>query len=465
MPTPTHTVYTSADLQRWITEWEGPGLEIKSSVQKNVGETISAFANTYGGILVFGVEPKKKGLDGLQNTDEESQRLRHALDQCKPNPKPEQQFLRHDGKTFIVLKIEAFPYSVNPCFFGDHCFVRQGTTNLKLIGGELIEFLKKRTLLNFEESRVHGSVKDLDLVKIKRLLKVRKIETDGLDEDELRRLLVGLQVASQNGEFFLKNAALLFFAKEPQRFYSNLEVRIVRYASLEPDLSTIRLDRHLYGSVPDLITQSFQIISENIGKTFTLQGPERKEILDYPPDSLREAITNALGHRDYYDTKGVLIEILQDRIQITNPGGLLAGQTDENFDRTPQHRNPICYRLLRDLGLGEGLGLGVRLIRRQFRERGLPDPEFYTLGNMFQVVFYNHNSKRRRNPVDFETPRRKSILAYLKKNSKLKSADFAKIAGVSIPTLLGDLNELIKQGKVRRVGLYRGAYYEIGNLN
>lgn len=454
---------TFSDLQRWVSEWEGPALEFKSTVQKNIGETISAFANTYGGLVVFGVSPKKE-LKGLTNPDEESKRLRQILDNCKPNPKPEQEFLRHEGKTFIVLKLEPFTYSQNPCFYGDLCYIRQGTTNLKLSGDSLIEFLKKRAILNFEESKSKAAMADLDMDKLNKFLEKRKITISDLKEEDYKRILVGLTVANYNGDFFLKNAALFFFAKEPQRFFSNLEVRIVKYAGSEPELGTIKLDKRVYGPLPDLIHQAFHLTAENVQKTLTLVGPERKEIIEYPPDALRELITNSIGHRDYFQAKEVLIEIFEDRLQITNPGGLMAGQNIKNFDRSPQHRNPITYRLLRDYGLGEGLGLGVRLIRRKCREARLPDPEFYEIGNAFQAVLYNRSSAKKKYLPEFVSQRQKQLLVYLQRNNTIKAAQYAKLVGVSKPTAVTDLNELIKQGKIRKIGKFRGAYYELENV-
>jgi predicted HTH transcriptional regulator len=114
--------------------------------------------------------------------------------------------------------------------------------------------------------------------------------------------------------------------------------------------------------------------------------------------------------------------------------------------------------------LGEGLGLGIRLIRRQFRESKLPDPEFYEIGNAFQVILYNHSSKKKRYLADFENSRQKQALAYLLNNKTIKTEQYAKMTGVSQPTAVKDLNELIKQGKVRKVGKFRGAYYELENF-
>jgi ATP-dependent DNA helicase RecG len=235
----------------------------------------------------------------------------------------------------------------------------------------------------------------------------------------------------------------------------------VKYKNKEPSIGAITLDKRIYGTVPELIKNTFAAISENVGKRFTLKGVERREVLEYPEDSVREVITNAFGHRDYFVSKEVLIEIFPDRLKITNPGGLLPGQNIRNFERTPQHRNPIVYRLLHDLGLGEGLGLGVRMIRREFRESKLPDPDFFEIGNTFQVIFYNSESGKKRYSPTFLNERQKQALAYLEKHKTIKADEYAKMTGVSRVTAIRDLNELLKQGRIRKVGKYRGAYYEI----
>ena len=77
------------DLKKLIEEWDGLSLEFKVKVTEDCGRSISAFANTYGGRIVFGVDVKSKELKGLENPDEKSRRIRQVLDQCKPNPKPE----------------------------------------------------------------------------------------------------------------------------------------------------------------------------------------------------------------------------------------------------------------------------------------------------------------------------------------------------------------------------------------
>jgi len=200
---------------------------------------------------------------------------------------------------------------------------------------------------------------------------------------------------------------------------------------------------------------------EQVGSRFVIERIERKEIPEYPIESVRELITNAIGHRDYTDSNDILIEIFEDRLQITNPGALLAGQTITDFDKTPQHRNQITYRLLRELGLGEGLGTGIRMIRTQFREANLPDPEFYQYGIMFQAIVYNGTSTKKRYAVDSQNPRQRQAIAFLERNKSMKTSEYTKMTGVSRQTANNDLNELVKQGKIKKVGKFRGGYYEL----
>jgi ATP-dependent DNA helicase RecG len=456
-------VVTFSEIKRWIVDWESPTSEFKTKVDKEVGKTICAFANSSGGTIVFGVNAKKELL-GIRDTDEESKLLRSVLDSCKPRPNMEQSFVKDDAqeKTLIAVKIEPFPLSQSACFFEGRCYVRQGTTNIRLEAEDLISFLKNRAVLDFEEQKTAAKLDDINLQKLGTFFKLRDIPEENLKGDKLKRMLAGLHVANYDGDFYIKNVALMFFAKDPKLFFTNLEVRVVKYSGVEPALDKIEFDNRLEGTIPELIEKTFILVSANIGKQYTIVGTKREELITYPENALREVITNALGHRDYFNTQCVLIEIFQDRMQVTNPGGLLYGQTIKNWDKTPQHRNPICYQMLQVLGYGEGLGLGIRLIRKSMREHGMPDPEFNFLGNSFRIILYNERSSRRVLPINFENERQKQALSYLKEKHTIKSAEYAKMFSVSQPTATNDLNELVKQGKIKKVGKYRGAYYSMG---
>ena len=165
------------------------------------------------------------------------------------------------------------------------------------------------------------------------------------------------------------------------------------------------------------------------------------------------------GHRDYFDPNGILLELFDDRIEITNPGSLLPGQTLKNFAETRKHRNPITYRLLNDSQWGEGLNLGIKAMYHILRKNKLPDPLFEELGGMFKVVLFGPLSKRKPGVRDRISERQEKALQYLKTHKSITAPNYAKLAGVSHPTGITDLNALVAQGILLRVGSYRSAKY------
>jgi len=453
--------YAAEDIDRFINEWESPTVEIKLGPSERIGKTISAFANSFGGIIILGVSPKKE-IRGIDDTDAASRKIRELIDKCRPRPHIYQEFVPYKGVRLIILKVEQIPYSETPCFFDRRCFVRQGTTDLELYGDDLIGFLKNRTLLDFEELRSRIKIGEIDRGALARFLRARSANDEIPEigaEEGIKKVLFGLRAANYNSEFYLKNIAAMFFAKEPLQFVPNLEIRIVKYKGKEPALEEIAFDKRIGGTVPMLIENAFAMLKDVAGVRFTTKGLERVSIPEYPDKVIREAITNAVGHRDYFDSNDVLVEIYSDRLQVTNPGGLLQGQTILNFYNTPKHRNPLIYQFLHDLRYGEGLGTGVRRMIKYMREAGLPDPEFHNLGSSFRVTLYNASSGKAKKSISAINERQTEALAFLKANKSFKLKDYAKLVGVSQPTATKDINELIAQGLVRRIGKFRGSYY------
>ncbi|MEK6923739.1 MAG: ATP-binding protein [Candidatus Micrarchaeota archaeon] len=455
--------FSFADLQRAASEGEGPTVELKSSVQKNLGESISALANTSGGLVIIGVGSRGE-LNGVKDADEESRRIRQALDECG-NCNVEQEFVKNEGKTFIALKVGEVAHSQSLCHYKRRCFIRQGTTNVELYGDALVAYLQTRGILNFEEKKSQARLDDLDANKLAVYFKKRGVEFNPRNAEELKTRLAGLKIAGFNGAFYLKNVAPMFFAKDPARHFNNLEARIIVYRGNEKDVEGITFDQRTSGTIPELISATYQLTLQKIGRTQRISGTTRQTVLDYPEEALREAITNAIGHRDYYDPMPTRIELFEDKLVITNPGGLLPGQTQQNFFKNPKHRNPLSYKLLQDFGLGEGLGTGVPNIIKRCRQANLPDPEFNNLGNAFQLILYGPSSAKPRRPLEYENPRQQQAMAFAKAHSKIRTKDLVKLTGVSQPTATADLNELVKQNKLRRVGRFRGAYYETVTLS
>ena len=212
------------------------------------------------------------------------------------------------------------------------------------------------------------------------------------------------------------------------------------------------------------IEQALSFIRDSISKRFIIpeHSPQRIEIEEYPMTVLREAVVNAVAHRDYFSYDAVQIGIFNDRIEISNPGGLPDGLTKEYFGKRSVRRNPLTYRLLRDCKYIEGLGTGVPRMINEMRKAGLRDPEFNFEGSFFIVTFRNATSDI--NPIEGMkdlSARQRNAIHYLKQNKTLKSKTYASINRISLPSAIKELNELIKFGYIEKVGKFRGAYYRL----
>lgn len=442
---------------------EGATLEFKKSLSDStrICETICAFANTGGGRIVFGIHKQGKTsvLAGIENTDKDTGELANWI---RNNLRPQIRYvpttITLDGKHFIILNIDALPLT-EVCTYNHKVFQRKGATNQEVSGTLLILFLRERGLLSFEELPSSATVADLDTKKVHTLIRARGTEPDHHKPINIETALASLGVASLLDKLVIKKSAPIFFAKDVPKFQGNCEVRIVKFRGKESALEFREYDKRFIDTIPELLRTSFDNILAQLGTVSVIVDGRRQEIPAIPPNVIREVITNAIGHRDYIDPNCVLVEIFDDRIQVTNPGGLLPGQTLKNFVETRRHRNPIIHRLLNDAGWGEGLCFGIKLIYRELRKNSLPDPEFQDLGGFFRVVLYTARSDKKRKPADHISERQAKALAYLEKHEIIRSEEYARIVGISKVTAVKDLNELVIQGRIRKIGKFRGAHY------
>ena len=181
----------------------------------------------------------------------------------------------------------------------------------------------------------------------------------------------------------------------------------------------------------------------------------QQEIPEYPKSVVREALVNALAHRDYFNKNTIQVNIFDDRMEITNPGTLPEGLTLKILGTIAIQRNPIAYEIMRDLRLVEAIGTGITRMREDMRKANLPEPVFEEIANFFRVTLYN--SKK---PVEEKlNPRQQKCIAYLEKNQSINSNIYKKLNEVSIFTALTDLNDLVERGLITRIGKRRGAFY------
>ncbi|MFH1786290.1 MAG: ATP-binding protein [archaeon] len=433
---------------------ESQGLEFKRSVDnfKGISQTVCAFANASGGKIVVGIADDGKiigipvnGLDTLQ------QRLEGSIQQVSPVPFHKIFVEEKEQKKTVVCEV----YQIGQgafCTFGGIVYYRAGSTNTKLEGRTLQDYLINRHILSFDESRSQAKLEDLDVNRMRAFVKKRSPEV-AFDEANVKEYLLNLGLAGKNGDLWIKNTAVLFFAKEPARYLPQNEIKLVRFKGDQPvDIIDSRIAN---ATILENLREAEDFIKKNTRTALKIEGLEREEQPDYPFTVVREALLNALTHRDYLSRDTVQVNIFDDRIEFINPGTLPTGLSIQLLGRLSVPRNHLTYRLLRDLKLIEGFATGIPRMRSAMKGAGLPEPVFEELGSYFRVTLYN---KFHMAEIDINE-RQKRALAYLEKNHSLTSKTYEKMVAVSRPIAVSDLNDLIKRGLLKRVGKTRGAYY------
>jgi ATP-dependent DNA helicase RecG len=447
-------------LMQLIEQKESQDVEFKlgNPASNDISQTLCAFANTDGGYLIFGVDSKGK-IEGLKcNLDRLQQDISNANQAVHSAPIISTQIFDLDSKKILVVKVSK-ANDKNAHTFKGAIYVRIGSITKRLEGQTLFDFLKNKQLLCFDEQISDAKIEDMDLKKIEDYLK-KRTQNDYLKDRTIEDFLLNNMLARANGQIKIKNVATLFFAKEPNKWFLQNEIRIAKFEGTKPinvvEQKDFRLDPI------ENIEKSLLFIREHISKRFIIKdnSAKRVEIEEYPHTVLREAIVNAVVHRDYFSYDAIQVNIFEDRMEISNPGGLAEGLTKEFFGKRSVRRNPITYRLLRDCGFVEGLGMGVPKMINEMRKVGLKDPRFQFEGGFFTVTLTN--AKATAKPIEKMqdlNSRQLNAIEYLHQNKTIKSKTYANMNNVSLPIAIKELNEMVKFKYIKKVGNYKGAYY------
>lgn len=263
-------------------------------------------------------------------------------------------------------------------------YIRTGANSQKMTTREITEFIQAEGKVRFDEILRD----DVDINKVfkpeifNRYLGISKI-TKTLDDYAILENLGVL--AYKNQKPFLNNAGLLFFSAPltPHLFYATITCAL--YKGNE---KVMILDRKDYaGDLISNIEDTILFLQKHLNLRYEITSLRRKEVWEIPEVALREAVVNAACHRDYFE-KGanIMVEIFDDRVQISNPGGLAKGLTPEKFGTRSISRNPIISSLLHRAGYIEKMGTGINRIKNALKETGNPEPIF-EFDSFFTITF------------------------------------------------------------------------------
>ncbi|MDP2666429.1 MAG: ATP-binding protein [Candidatus Diapherotrites archaeon] len=442
-------------VEELLSQEESESLERKSSIadSKGIGETACAFANQpSGGFFLIGVD-KAGNVVGVpsQKVDDWTQAVASIIQSARPVPKADFKIVENNAKKILVVQV----HSVNDeyaCFYHGKIYVRVGNTTRALNEKELIDFLRVRQILSFEETVSSVKLEDIENSKVQEYLKLRN-EKISLNE---KTALQNMGLLKGPNKETPTNLALLFFARKIEAVIPQSEIRLTRFKGVEP--IHIANTQRLTATLIDAIEKTIGFIDLYTEKEVIIQLTRRTEKPTYPLEVIREAVINALGHRDYFNQNATQVSIFDDRVEITNPGSLPKGLPISQLGRLSVHRNPRLYQLLSHAKYGEGLGTGIPRMIERMRAWKLPDPKFEEIGNAFRVTLYNTKSTQKIKRLEL-TPLQEKILQLIRESKSTKTKTLTEKTNYSAPTIINNLNELEKRGLIKKIGKTRGAHY------
>jgi ATP-dependent DNA helicase RecG len=294
---------------------------------------------------------------------------------------------------------------------------------------------------------------DIDEEKVKLFLRKAKAERNFEVEETIPVSEALEKLELEEDRYNLTNSSILLFGRSPQRYFLQAEIRCARFKGTKP-LEFIDM-KVFDGSIIEQVDAAEDFVLRHINKSAWIEPMkiERQEKWEYPPDAVREAIVNAVCHRDYESTANIQIRIFDDKIEIWGCGPLPEPLTPDDLKREHKSipRNPLiakCFFLIKYI---EQWGTGTNRMIDKCLDYGLPEPLFEEIAGDFVVTFKKYHIN---NEILKElNERQKRVIEYLKgKDKTISNKDYQGLFVVSRNTASKDLNRLVEKGIVKRAG-------------
>lgn len=386
---------TNVQVNEYIANGENSFVEFKEGTVRpeQLAKELVAFANWRGGMLLLGVSDEGE-IVGLSRSDIEEWVMNICMNRITPAIIPSFQYVKYAEKQIAVIEIGigiAKPYAVRD---GERLtyYIRVGSTSRIADTQQLRRLFQSSTAIHVETMPVNGAAYEhLDFELIKSYFRdVRQFDDtpDDNDEEEWRRLLINndFMTQTEHGTLVGTIVGTVLFAQTPAHFLPAATVSAVAYKGTKKDYDTAERNDFNLPLSPDSLAKELMLFGQRHLSYEKLRNHlQRKRYWSIPPEALRETLMNALVHRDYTQPGTIEFSIYSDRVEIVSPGSLPNTVTVERMKagcRVP--RNPILIQTMKDYGLVEHMGMGVRnKIIKSMKENSGEEPEFIT--NEFEI--------------------------------------------------------------------------------
>jgi ATP-dependent DNA helicase RecG len=448
---------TAENIKTIVSSGEGYNAEFKIKLPskiKEVTEEVCAFANAAGGTVLIGVDDYNV-IKGASIGNEKRSAIQNSIQQITPALDCSVYSVNVDG--YEVWVIETPSGNKKPYVLSGSIFVRSGPNTQKVTTVEKMrDFFQQSNRIYFDET----PCKDFNP------------ETD-VDENTLQdfKTKANLSLSVPNEQIFtnlrlkdekevFKNGAVLFFGKNPEHLIETASLRCIAFDGL--DKRFINDDKTFGGPLMKQYQSAINWLKKKLDVSYKIEGSTgpREEVWEIPQTVFKEAIINALAHRDYYD-KGarINIEVFNNRVEIYNPGGLVSAISPKDFGKRSHSRNPLIFGLFSRMRMVEQIGSGISRMNSLMTEQDLPLPQF-SYERMFSVTFirkFDFNNWVNK-WVNNLTINRANILKAINKNNKVTKRELEDIIGISSTALDNNLDVLKEIGILERKGTKGGTW-------
>ena len=468
--------FSLEEVRQRIQQGETSTVELKASAPRptDLAERLCGMANAQGGMIIIGVTDHHMVV-GVRNTSLAIDSLLRAARQVDPSlvlDPPEPEIYTLEGKQLVIAHIP----SNNGLLYqaGGVCWIRKGTYTIPLSVPQIFEAGHDRGLLSWElQFPLDATLHAIDEARVEAFLTQRSPRgRRGAQHGTLEEVLLGLKCARRaaTGEILPTNAGILFFGRDPQHSILQSEVVCVLFRNTTGTGGYI--DRkNVAGTTVELIDETEAFLQKYVAIGARIEGWKRIDLPEYPLEALREAVVNAVAHRDYSrDGESIRVFYYPDRVEIHSPGLLLPGITVEQMQRgevTSKLRNPTLTTLLREVpGYMERIGSGVRFMLQETGRMGLPSPLFRETQE-FVVIFPKEAAQPQQSQMTLpatdlnQETRIARAMQHIQIHGSISNGEYQAINTVSDNTALRDLSSLVSQGALREVGKGRARRYKL----
>jgi len=316
---------------------------------------------------------------------------------------------------------------------------------------------------------------DIDEKEVKNFLKNRAIKLKvNIPKISVREFLIKTlkTIKEKDGELKPTNTAILFFGKNPQDYIPQSEIRIARFKG------TMRIEfidsKEIIGPIYEMLDEVESFFKRNTRLANKIVEFKRVDIPEYPFEAIREAVVNAIAHRDYTRRGApIKISIFDDRVEVDNPGGLLPGLNIRNLEGVHETRNDKICSIFHETKDMERYGTGIIKMKNLMKEHGLKPPVLSQPGNFFKVTFYGPGDKildlvpsiPKERQVDLKelglNDRQIEVLKLVvNKKQNITIQKYADMFSISDKTAKRDIKKLVEVEMIEKVGFKKGAYFK-----